>query len=329
MPFRIRHLRSITMLEHSPWIRWAMLAGVGLVLALGIALYQGYQMPPSAKTSVYTQGLESRPLAERWILNGEEAIALIRKGATLLDARGMGLHMPLPGAIVVRWQQFSQSTPLHQGKLLADDAQLSALLQDVGISGDRPVIVVADPRHGWGEDGRIVWMLRTLGHPQAFMVDGGVQALWQAGLQPSDVAPHQKGTFTVQRKGTWEVSAADVQTHLQQPSSLIVVDARSHREFNGEVPYGETRGGHVPQAIHLHYRELLDPQGYLLPREVIRTRLEEMGVLPNSAIASYCTGGIRSGWLTVVLADLGFTAKNYAGSMWEWSALPADQYPLE
>ena len=45
---------------------------------------------------------------------------------------------------------------------------------------------------------------------------------------------------------------------------------------------------------------------------------------------SRSSGGVRSAWLVVVLMDLSFAhARNYAGSMWEWSALPSDQYPLE
>jgi len=34
--------------------------------------------------------------------------------------------------------------------------------------------------------------------------------------------------------------------------------------------------------------------------------------------------------LVAVLRDLGYTSvRNYAGSMWEWSSLPAAEYPLE
>jgi thiosulfate/3-mercaptopyruvate sulfurtransferase len=53
----------------------------------------------------------------------------------------------------------------------------------LGVSGDVPVVVVACSVKGWGEDGRIVWTLRTLGHPAAVFVDGapGIKAKNDAG----------------------------------------------------------------------------------------------------------------------------------------------------
>ena len=50
----------------------------------------------------------------------------------------------------------------------------------------------------------------------------------------------------------------------------------------------------------------------------------------HRTVISYCTGGIRSGWLVALLVDLNFpTPRNYAGSMWEWSASDPSTHPLE
>ena len=78
----------------------------------------------------------------------------------------------------------------------------------------------------------------------------------------------------------------------------------------------------------LPHRSLLAADGTLLPREELLIRLAALGIGAGTEVAAYCTGGIRSGWVTTVLNGLGIRARNYAGSMWEWAAGDPESYPL-
>ncbi|NEZ64086.1 hypothetical protein D0962_15030 [Leptolyngbyaceae cyanobacterium CCMR0082] len=268
-------------------------------------------------------------LENRWIISAPEAKRLIDQGATLLDTRKLALTR-LQGAVYVDWRQFSPQQATTRGKLLEQDALLTQQLQQMGISKDRPVVVFANPPGGWGEDGRIVWMLRTLGHAQVAMVDGGFDALVDAGVsvqQGTNNAP-PSGDFVVERNVTWEIQQEQLKAELGN-DNLVVIDTREAREFAGKTPYGEQRGGHVPGAINLYFKEFLGQDGKLLSQDDIHAKLLDAGITPDSQIVVYCTGGIRSGWLASVLVTLDYQVKNYAGSMWEWSASPADSYPLE
>ncbi|MGK7929148.1 MAG: sulfurtransferase [Spirulina sp.] len=261
---------------------------------------------------------------EQWIIDGDRARELLAGEATLLDARPFKLpHQRPKNARPIAWQDFSQPHAPHRGKLLEDDAVLTEKLQALGIDRDRPVVVFGDPLAGWGEEGRIVWMLRTLGHPRAYFVDGGMSAIANVNVTP----PPQQGNFTVQRVSTWDMGVKELERAIAQ-NRLVTIDTREAREYEGQTPYGESRGGHIPQAIHLYYKDLLDEEGKLLGREEILVKLQEKGIVSETAIAAYCTGGVRSAWLTAVLVDLGFEVKNYAGSMWEWSSLRDRDYPL-
>ncbi|MBP0017118.1 MAG: sulfurtransferase [Cyanobacteria bacterium SBLK] len=272
----------------------------------------------SSSTFVLTQQ------EEQWIVDGDRARKFIQQGASLLDARPFNLrHQRLKNSRSVAWQDFSQPHGPYRGRLLEDDAILTEKLQALGIDRDRPVIVVGDPLGGWGEEGRIVWMLRTLGHSRAYLVDGGVRAIAGVNVQ----SPPQQGNFTVRRVLTWEITTEELQKAIAQ-NRLIAIDTREAREYEGKTPYGESRGGHIPRAIHLYYKNLLDAEGKLLGREKIIAKLQEKGIVSGMAIAAYCTGGVRSAWLVAVLTDLGFEVKNYAGSMWEWSSLSPEDYPL-
>lgn len=270
-------------------------------------------------------------LKTTWIVSAVTAKALIDQGATVWDARGgwAPFRKTIQGAIAVNWQQFCLSRAPHQGNLLSDTQVLTQKLQQSGVRGDLPIVVFGDPLRGWGEEGRLVWMLRSLGHSIAVWVDGGYKALVQAGLPPSRLSQSAPtGDFVVCRTPRWEIQQDDLKARLGDPS-IVLLDTREQREFQGATPYGEKRGGHLPGAIHLYFKELLDAQGKLLPRQLILARLQPAEVdLKTAEWVSYCTGGVRSGWMTTVLVDLGLAAKNYAGSMWEWSAAPAEEYPL-
>lgn len=270
-------------------------------------------------------------LANNWIVNADLAKQLLEQGSTLLDARAPILKWfcRLPPAIPVTWQEFSRSDFPHRGKIIENNTVLTQKLQAIGICQDKPVIVVADSAKGWGEDGRIVWMLRTLGHEKAVFVDGGYRALIKAGINRVKAAntPQQTGDFVISRRSNWEIQRDELKAILGN-DNLVIIDAREPREYTGKTPYGEKRGGHIPGAVHLYYKQLMDKQGQLLSRGEIVAILQQKGVLQSNQIVIYCSGGIRSAWLNCVLTNVGFNAKNYAGSMWEWSASPADSYPL-
>ncbi len=277
-------------------------------------------------------------LHNQWIVSAAQAKHLIEQGATLLDSRNVlaWLVGHVPDAVHVSWKQFSQRRSPHQGKLLENTEVLQQKLRKLGIFNDKPVVVIGNPADPFyfGEEGRIVWMLRTLGHQAAAFVDGGDTALSQIGFPITlDITQPIPGDFVVKRTDLWSIQGDELQANLSaltEFQKLIIVDTRSPQEFAGATPFGEQRGGHIPNAIHFYFKDLLDSQGYLLSHEEIIAKLNNLGITPDIPLVSYCTGGVRSAFFVAVLANLGFTnVKNYAGSMWEWSAAPSSSYPLQ
>ena len=268
-----------------------------------------------------------------WVVSAAEARELIEaKKATVLDTRGKKDWAAghVAGSMPIKWQHFARSKAPHKGELSRDDAALTKKLQRLGVSESKPVLVVGKPPKNWGEDGRIVWMLRTLGHPKAALVSGGQDALEKAGLAMTKKrAKRQMGDFVVDRTGEYAIDRGELRKKYKA-KDVVVVDTREKREYAGKTPYGESRGGHVPGAKHLYYTDLMDSKGGLLPKAKLQKKLKSLGITPDKQVVAYCTGGVRSAWLVAVLADLGYpNVANYAGSMWEWSAGDAKKYPLE
>ncbi|MEM1171777.1 MAG: rhodanese-like domain-containing protein [Cyanobacteria bacterium P01_H01_bin.35] len=272
------------------------------------------------------------PTNNQWIINATQARQLATQGGTILDARSCKSfnHQSLSNATCINWKEFSQLQLPFKGKLLTDDKILREKLQTIGIFNDKPVIVFGDTINGWGEDGRIVWMLRTLGHQKAFLVDGGFAALVRAGFPTVNLVNYAssiRGDFVIKRSKNWQISQNELKANLEN-NNLIIIDTRELREYSGKTPYGEERGGHIPGAVNIYFKDLLDKNGMLLSRDKILEMLAKKGITKDKNIVTYCTGGVRSSWSSSVLADLGFQVKNYSGSIWEWSASDADIYPL-
>lgn len=299
---------------------------------LGISR-RGFAIATLALVGTVTFGIPGTSFAEtpdtsKWVIDAAKARELLADGAILLDTRGQDLKdaLPVAGAASVVWQDFTNADLPNKGQLLEDDAALTEKLRALGISAAIPVIAIADSAKGWGEDGRIVWTLRTLGHENSFLVDGGVEALLAGGdlaVKPA-VLP---GDFTVARTAAYEIKKEELVTLIDNPD-VVILDTREPREYAGETPYGESRGGHIPGARHIFYKDLVGEDGKIVEGDALKARLTELGVGENTEVVSYCTGGIRSGFVTAVLNNAGVKARNYAGSMWEWSAQDEASYPL-
>lgn len=293
--------------------RSLLAAGGGLMAALGLR-------------SVPALAQQAAP--STWIISAAEARALIDHDALVVDMRSRDLRRatPVAGAVAAAWQDFSEVGRTQRGSLLADDDKLTTQFQKIGVSKARPVIALGEPMKGWGEDARLVWSLRDTGHDAAYLVDGGVDALLADGPVSIASVP-TPGDFVVQRGHDATATKEDILKTLGQPG-VVIIDAREAREYEGETPYGESRGGHIPGAKHLYFRELLDEDGKLLQGDALQAVLAPRGITADTEVISYCTAGIRSAYITAVLRDLGIDAKNYDASMTEWAAADPDVYQV-
>jgi thiosulfate/3-mercaptopyruvate sulfurtransferase len=285
--------------------RSLLVACGGLVTALGL-------------NAVPVLAQEAAP--STWIISPASARALIQKGALVVDIRSRDLRSktPIAGAVPAAWQDFSEADRTRRGSLLVDDKQLTAQFQKIGVSQDRPVVALGMPMKGWGEDARLVWSLRDSGHDKAYLVDGGVDALLAGG--PIEIASvPTPGDFVVKRRHVSTITKEEILAVLGRPD-VVILDTREAREFQGQTPYGESRGGHIPGARHLYFRDLLDKDGRLLQGEALQAVLRPLGIGAGTQVISYCTAGIRSAYVTAVLRDMGIDAKNYDASMAEWAA---------
>ena len=90
------------------------------------------------------------------------------------------------------------------------------------------------------------------------------------------------------------------------------------REYLGTLVRA-ARGGAIPGAIHLEWKQSLGPDGAFKPAAELRAMFEQAGVTPEREVVPYCQGGYRAAHSYLALRLLGYPrVRNYLGSWKEW-----------
>lgn len=245
----------------------------------------------------------------------------------LIDARGdeAAEKETIKGAIPLMWQYLATCEDGVSGDenwgCILDTKRLNERLGEKGIAQDKEIVLFAASQNGWGDDGRIAWELIAAGYEQVKMVDGGFEALKAVGIET------QKGGSKPEAVEV-SVDAID-ETHVINTEELKenydnykVVDVRADEEYNGKVLYGEANGGHLPGAIHIRFTDLFNDDGTLKSNAEITKLFEDAGLSQDDQIVTYCTAGIRSAYMQLIMEMCGFeNTKNYDESFYRWCAV--------
>lgn len=257
-----------------------------------------------------------------------EQLSLPLSGLQFVDARSSTdfERGHIPGALHLEWSSF-QDGWFREGRLPADLTALAKSLADRGIDARRTVVVCGTAHRGFGEEGRIAWMLRYLGHPNVQILDGGCDTWRRAGKTwTQERSRSTSGYFPLRIASALRATRTDVERALRT-SRVQLLDARSWEEYLGATPYFEARGGHIPGAHHFHFLDAMDNNGFVHAQNRLLQMLAERQIDPQRPVIVYCTGGVRSAWLTWMFLSLGIDARNYDASLWEWAS--DSKLPLE
>lgn len=240
----------------------------------------------------------------------------------VLDARDKTAYGRghVPGAIRIDWKDYRNGR-FRTGRLPDDNAATARRLAELGVDSTRPVVVYGDAHRGWGEEGRIAWMLHYLGHPTVSVLDGGFEAWTNAGGQVErETRRSPRGHFAARPRRDARASIDDVAGVLADSSRGLVLDVRTREEWEGQRKYWEPRTGHMPGARHIPWTTFLNSDGRLRTAAAFRDSLVKSGVRLDRPILLYCTGGVRSAEVFWMLRSLGYRdVRNYDGSWYEWA----------
>jgi thiosulfate/3-mercaptopyruvate sulfurtransferase len=213
----------------------------------------------------------------------------------------------IPGAVNVPFERF-RSTAGDEGMLPGADVW-QELLSTAGVGTD-DTLVAYDDTHGVYA-ARFLVTAELYGHRDFHLLDGDFSA-WSREHENSKAVPDVSPT-TYQVRDHPDPPLVDFETVRRAiDEDWIVVDTRDEQEFED---------GHIPGAIHLDWRALVDEETRgLKPDAELESLLASHGVTRERRVLLYCNTARRISHTYLVLRHLGYEDVGfYEGSLTEWT----------
>jgi thiosulfate/3-mercaptopyruvate sulfurtransferase len=216
----------------------------------------------------------------------------------------------LPGAVNVPFDAFRSAEDGEAGMLPGAD-RFAELLSEAGVATDDE-IVAYDDTHGVFA-ARFLVTAELYGHdPERLHLLDGDYSSWNLHYEVSDEEP---ALPTTDYEAAFQPDGPLVQLSVVRDAidddGTVIVDTREQWEYEE---------GHIPGAVRLDWRELVDDETRgLLPVDDIRSILGERGLDPDNRILLYCNTARRISHTYTVLRHLGYPdLAFYEGSLTEW-----------
>jgi len=198
--------------------------------------------------------------------------------------------------------------------------QFERVAGEHGISNESTVIVYDTASGQWAS--RLWWLLRTFGHDDVAVLDGGLTRWRQEEreLETGYTAPVARTFVAVEREGLW-ADKQEVEEVAAGRRSGALVCAVPAKEFSGEAPV-RRRAGHISGSLSVPAGSLVDRETRRwLGAEALAERLAP--VVHGERVIVYCAAGIAATSGALALTLLGHPdVAVYDGSLNEWSADP-------
>ncbi|HEV3083576.1 MAG TPA: sulfurtransferase [Gemmataceae bacterium] len=193
----------------------------------------------------------------------------------------------------------------------------SRRIGDLGIDADTPVVVYGDS--DTPDAARTWWLLRYWGVKNVRLLNGGWQA-WKADVgEISKEEPQFSSRRPQLQPQKSRLTTMDQLLQSLPGSSVQIIDARSQGEYCG-VEKTAQRNGAIPGAVHLEWKEVLDPHTRRFKSADQLTQLfQEKKIDLKRPSVTHCQSGGRAAVMAFALELMGAKdVSNYYKSWAEW-----------
>ena len=194
-------------------------------------------------------------------------------------------------------------------------------LAKFGVTKDSRVIIY-DDKNGSNAAARFWWMLKSIGHKQVQVLNGGFDAAVKAGFPVSSETPFAKEADAYQITH-WQLLSADIDEveAATKSNNQLIIDVRDANRFAGLTEPIDLIAGHIPGAKNIPFTENLDNDGSFLAPEILKEKYTK--ALENISLQNvivHCGSGVTACHTLLAIDYAGLEIpKLYVGSWSEWS----------
>ncbi|MFO8051653.1 MAG: sulfurtransferase [Thermoplasmatota archaeon] len=203
------------------------------------------------------------------------------------------------------------------------------LFERIGIKLQEPTVVYSGKGtfKGWGdglEQTMIAYSLLRFGHENVLLLNGGLDK-WKNESKPlTKEFPRTEVSRLVPKVRYENIVGYNELKNVKDNEKVMLLDARPKEVYEGRGPW--IKPGHIPGAVNLPWKSLMDPENptLLRPFSEIENILEEKGISRDFDLICSCGTG-REATVEFLLFKyfLGFPkVRIYEGSFTEWTSHP-------
>jgi thiosulfate/3-mercaptopyruvate sulfurtransferase len=274
---------------------------------------------------------EGEYLRKDLLIETEEAAKLLTApNVRILDAADGPTYARahIPGAVNVFYLAVANLEARKKNGYPVSPQEAEKIFGGAGID-EKTQVIVYDGGEGPFASG-LWFVLEFFGHKNVKVLNGGFRKWVKEGRAVTQDEPKAEKKKFVARPNTDTVVTLDWMKKNLRNQDLLILDARSFREYIGEdLRPGASRGGHIPGAIHFEWTRVADKVATFKPGDQLKKALEQRGITKEKEVVAYCHTGIgRASDLALALKLIGYDkARLYTGSWEEWSSDP--RLPIE
>lgn len=232
----------------------------------------------------------------------------------------------IPGAVKLHWKEDLQD-PVERD--LVEKDVFERLLGERGIGNGTTVVLYGDKNNWFAA--YAYWYLKTYGHADVRILDGGRQKWIDEGRELTIEAPSPTAqSYSAKERDESIRARRDQVLQWIGENGRALVDVRSPQEYAGELmappgyeQEGASRTGHIPTAESIPWAQAVRDDGTFKAADELEALYAGKGVTADKEVTAYCRIGERSAHTWFVLHELlGYQqVRNYDGSWTEWGNL--------
>ncbi len=198
---------------------------------------------------------------------------------------------------------------VHGGRHpLKDLDEIKVTLESLGVSNDGEVFIYDS---GEMPMASVLWFVLQLLGKDAYVIEGGFDALVKSGFQvTTDIPTVKSGKLTFPKRLSMRADVNDALRSIEDDKAILIDVRGSSRYLGLEEPYDRI-AGHIPEAVNVFWQNLMNSKSIKSREELERIFSVTDGY---DEVIFQCGSGITGAVALIIYMSLGKKARLYSGS---------------